>query len=113
MQRATIDQYCSKFNIKINDYQFENEYNDWFPGLEKYITGYNIDGIVICSIYCLPDNQERRVELLNLAVENNIELRFANELTSVKSKKDIEHIENIFEYVNENTDPNIEAKIKL
>lgn len=113
MQRSVIDQYCNKFNIKINDYQFENEYNDRFPGLEKYITGYNIDGIVICSIYCLPDNQERRVELLNLAVENNIELRFANELTSVKSKKDIEHIENIFEYVNENTDPNIEAKIKI
>lgn len=113
MQRSVIDQYCNKFNIKINDYQFENEYTDRFPGLEKYITGYNIDGIVICSIYCLPDNQERRVELLNLAVENNIELRFANELTSVKSKKDIEHIENIFEYVNENTDPNIEAKIKI
>lgn len=113
MQRDVINKYCNKFNIKINDYQFENEYNDWFPGLEKYITGYNIDGIVICSIYCLPNNQERRVKLLESAVENNVELRFANELAVVKSKKDIEHIENIFEYVNENIDPNKVAKLNI
>jgi len=106
MQRSIINQYCDKFKIKINDYQFENEYCDWFPGLEKFITGAGIDGIVICSIYCLPDNKNRRLELLNLAVENNVELHFANELTQVTSKEDISNIENIFEYVNENTNPN-------
>jgi sporadic carbohydrate cluster 2OG-Fe(II) oxygenase/sporadic carbohydrate cluster protein (TIGR04323 family) len=107
MQRGIIDDYCKKFNIKINDYQFENEYCDWLPGLEKFITGLGVEGIVICSIYCLPDDKDRRIELLKLAVENKVELHFANELTYVRELSDIDKIENIFEYVNENTDPNI------
>lgn len=107
MQRAIISDYCKKFHIEINDYQFENEYCDWLPGLEKFITGLGIEGIVLCSIYCLPDDKERRLELLNLAVEKNVELHFANELSFVKTKDDIQNIENIFEYVNENTNPNI------
>ena len=107
MQRATINQYCDKFGIEINDYQFESEYCDWQPGLEKYITGLGIQGIVLCSIYCLPDDKQRRLELLELAVDNNVELHFANELNFVKTKEDIQKIESIFEYVNDNPDPNI------
>lgn len=113
MQRSIINQYCDKFNIRINDYQFENEYCDWLPGLEKFITGLGIEGIVICSIYCLPDDRNRRLQLLNLAIENKVELHFANELTSVKTKSDIGNIENIFEYVNENPDPNTTLGYKL
>jgi len=107
MQRAIISQYCDKHNIKINDYQFENEYVDWLPGLEKFITGYGIDAIVLCSIYCLPDDAERRAEILKLALEHNVELHFANELCSLRSEKDLQHIQKIFEFVNENTAPNI------
>ena len=107
MQRNVINNYCNKHGIKINDYQFENEYVDWFPGLEKYISGYNVDGIVCCSIYCLPDDPFRRKQVLDLAVENNVELHFANELCSVRNQQDVEHIQRIFKFVNENTAPNI------
>jgi len=113
MQRAIIGDYCNKFNIKINDYQFENEYCDWLPGLEKFITGLGIEGIVICSIYSLPDDKQRRIELLQTAVDNKVELHFANELTCVKTSDDIQKIESIFEYVNENTDPNITLGYKV
>jgi len=106
MQRGIIDSYCKKLDIKINDYQFENEYCDWLPGLEKFITGLGIEGIVICSIYCLPDDKARRLELLKLAVDKKVELHFANELTYVKEEKDIDQIEKIFKYVNDNPDPN-------
>lgn len=107
MQRSIINQYCSKFNIDINDYQFESEYCDWSPGLEKFITGLGIEGIILCSIYCLPDDKDRRLKLLELAIDNNVELHFANELTSVKTQEDIKHIQKIFEYVNDNPDPNV------
>lgn len=106
MQRAIIDKYCVKHNIQINDYQFENEYLDWLPGLEKYIEQSGVDGIVLCSIYCLPDHPFRRKQLLELAVQMKTELHFANELCSVRSLEDIKHIQHIFEFVNENTDPN-------
>lgn len=106
MQRAIIEKYCDNNEIRINDYQFENEFLDWQPSLEKFIVDYNIDGIVLCSIYSLPDNPLRRYDILKLAVENNVELHFANELCSVRVPSDIDHIQNIFKYVNKNTDPN-------
>lgn len=98
MQRATINEYCRNNNIKINDYQFENEFLDWYPALEQFITSYNVDAIVLCSIYSLPDNASRRKEILKSAIENNIELHFANELCSVREHSDIKHIERILEY---------------
>lgn len=107
MQREVINKYCKQHDIKINDYQFENEFLDWLPGLQKFIELPGVDGIVACSIYCLPDDPFRRKQLLNLAVETGTELHFANELCSVRNKQDIEHIEHIFKFVNENTDPNI------
>ena len=105
-QRNVIGQYCDKHGIKINDYQFENEYVDWLPGLEKFITGYGIDAIVLCSINSLPDDPFRRYHLLSLAVENEVELHFANELCSVRTVEDIKHIQHVLEFVNENTPPN-------
>lgn len=113
MQRGIINSYCDKFDIKINDYQFESEYCNWLPGLEKFITGLGIQGIVLCSIYCLPDDKERRLELLELAVDSNVELHFANELNFVKTKEDIQKIERIFEYINDNPDPNITLGYKI
>ena len=107
LQRNVITQYCDKHGIKINDYQFENEYVDWLPGLEKFITGYGIDAIVCCSIYCLPDDEQRREELLRLALEHNVELHFANELCSLRSEDDLNHIQKVFTFINENTPPNI------
>jgi sporadic carbohydrate cluster protein (TIGR04323 family) len=107
MQRSIIDQYCKKHSIRINDYQFENEFLDWLPCLESFILTRDVDAIVLCSIYCLPNQSAQRLYLLNLAVDAGIELHFANELCSVRTHADIEHIERIFEFVNENTDPNL------
>jgi sporadic carbohydrate cluster protein (TIGR04323 family) len=92
MQRAIIEPYCHKHKIKYIDYHFENEHLDWLPGLEHYIRE-RPDGIVLCSMYSLPDDVDRRNELLNLAVDLGVELHFANELCSLKSKSDLEKIQ--------------------
>lgn len=107
MQREVINKYCAKHGISLNDYQFENEFLDWLPGLQKFIELPAVGGIVLCSIYNLPDDVQRRQELLETAVEHGTELHFANELCSVRSHADIAPIQRIFEFVNENTDPNI------
>ena len=92
MQRAIIEPYCVKNKISYTSYEFENEHMDWQPGLEYYIKE-RPDGIVLCSMYCLTDDIARRSELLQLALDLGVELHFANELTSLKSKKDLEKIE--------------------
>ena len=106
MQRKVISEYCDKHNISINDNQFENEYFDMMPGLEEYIGIKKVDGIVLCSVYCLPDNPFKRHELLRKALQYNTELHFANELCSLRDENDLEHIKSIFEFVHENTPPN-------
>ena len=92
MQRAIIEPYCLKNKISYNSYEFENEHMDWQPGLEHYIKE-RPDGIVLCSIYSLTDDADRRTELLNLALDLGVELHFANELCSLKSKSDLEKIQ--------------------
>ena len=71
---------------------------DRYPALEQFITSYNVDAIVLCSIYSLPNDPFRRYTILKLAVDNNIELHFANELCSIREEQDIKHIEKLLEY---------------
>lgn len=106
MQRRVINDYCEKHNIRINDYQFENEFLDWLPGLQKFIELDTVQGIVMCSLYGLPDDGDRRRELLQLALDTGTEIHFANELCSLRDEKDMAHIERVFTFVNENTNPN-------
>ena len=91
MQRGTIENYCKKYNIQYSSYEFENEHCDWQPGLAHHIE-QKPDGIVLASMYAITDDKKRRNELLNLALENNVELHFANELCFLKNKKDLEQI---------------------
>lgn len=91
MQRATMEQYCDRFNISISSYEFENEHADWQPNLEHYIK-LKPYGIVLCSMYCITDDVERRDQLLNLALDCGVELHFANELCFLKTKEDLEKI---------------------
>ena len=92
MQRAIIEPYCQKNKISYTSYEFENEHMDWMPALEHYIKE-RPDGIVLCSMYSLTDDVARRSELLQIAIDNGVELHFANELVSLKSKDDLEKVE--------------------
>lgn len=91
MQRAIIEPYCQSNKINYSSYEFENEHMDWQPGLEHYIKE-KPDGIVLCSMYSLTDDAERCLELLNLALDSGVELHFANELCSLRTKDDLERI---------------------
>ena len=104
MQRAIIEPYCVKNKIAYTSYEFENEHLDWQPGLEYYIKE-RPDGIVLCSMYCLTDDVQRRSELLQLALDLGVELHFANELTSLRTKKDLEKIETYLNFAVPKKDP--------
>lgn len=104
MQRAIIDQYCEKNKIKYTSYEFENDHADWQPSLEYFIK-QKLDLIVLNSMYSLTDDVKRRNELLQIAVDNNVELHFANEHTILKNSKDIEKINTYLEFAVEKKDP--------
>lgn len=104
MQRAIIEPYCQKNKINYNSYEFENEHLDWQPALEHYIKE-RPDGIVLTSMYALTDDVSRRSELLQLALDYGVELHFANELTSLKTKSDLDKIETYLNFAVPKKDP--------
>ena len=77
-QRKVIDEYCQHKQISCVAVQFENEHLEWLPVLEQCIK-QKPDGIVMCSMYSLPDDIVRRNEILKVALHNNVKLYFANE----------------------------------
>ena len=86
-----------RYKIQYSSYEFENEHCDWQPGLEHHIK-QKPDGIVLTSMYAMTDDKERRNELLNLALENSVELHFANELCFLKNKEDLNQINNYLNF---------------
>ena len=104
MQRAIIEPYCIKNKINYNSYEFENDHMDWQPALEHYIKK-RPDGIVLSSMYALTDDVARRSELLQLAVDYGVELHFANELSSLKTNKDLDRIETYLNFAVPKKDP--------
>lgn len=104
MQRQAIETYCNKNKIEYSDYQFENDHCDWQPSLEYFIRE-KPDGIVLCSMYALTDDHERRNELLNLALELGVELHFANELCSLKTKNDLAKLEMYLNFAVQKSEP--------
>jgi sporadic carbohydrate cluster protein (TIGR04323 family) len=106
MQRAIIEPYCQKNKISYNSYEFENEHLDWQPALEHYIKE-RPDGIVLSSMYALTDDVSRRSELLQLALDYGVELHFANEITSLKTKSDLDKIETYLNFAVPKKDPHV------
>ena len=97
MQRSVIDDYCRKNRIVPLESQMENEYNDWCPSLQHYIQE-RPDGIVLLSIFALPDKKEWRDHILNLALEYGVELHFANEYLVLSSRTDLSLIQDYLEF---------------
>ncbi len=92
MQRATIGEYCKKRNIVYNNYEFENDHAEWMPSLEHFIKSKPY-GIVLCSLYSMTDDNDRREELFKLALDNGVQLHFANEYLSLKNEEDMQRIQ--------------------
>jgi sporadic carbohydrate cluster protein (TIGR04323 family) len=96
-QRSIIDEYCAEIGIRTVGYQFENEGLEWLPILEHYIE-QKPTGIVMNSIYSLPDDLDRRNFLLDKALDLGVIMIFATEVIVMKTEKDVAKIKKYFEY---------------
>lgn len=92
LQRMSMDQYCREYGVGINCVQFENEHLSWMPVLEKLIQD-GVAGIVMGSIYSLPDDAQRRRHILDLALRQGTEMHFANEYIVMRDQNDLELID--------------------
>lgn len=91
-QRMAMDVYCAQRGLTVSAVQFENEYLTWMPILEKLIQD-GVPGIIMASIHSLPDQPQRRTNLLQQALANGVCMHFVNEHIVLESQDDIDLIE--------------------
>ena len=75
--------------------------------LEDFIIDPNITGIVLPSILGLTEDKERRDYLFNLALETGTHLLFADESIYLNNGSELNYINEIFEYINNEDDPDL------
>ena len=85
-QRCTIEHYLNMHNIKHNGWQFENEYLYHLPIFSHLLKTGSIDGIVVLSMYSIPDI------LLEQALASDVEIHFANELMIMRTQEDLDKV---------------------
>lgn len=102
-----MDQFCKDQGIVPVDYPLELSFCSWEPMLEEFILDKHITGIVIPSLLGMTANKQRRDELLELALSTNTHIIFADERILLDNREEISYINKIFEYINDEEDPDL------
>ena len=97
IQNQVINMYCKQHSLRYllarAEYSFANES---FSQLNAALLE-NINHIVFYSIWQLPKQKCKRLEIYSKAVEHKIDLHFACESEIISSARNIEEIENLIE----------------
>ena len=102
-----MSQFCKDMGIEPVDYPLELSYCHWEPMLEDFIKDPYIQGIMIPSILGMTTDKKRRDELFDLALSNGTELLFIDERILLNNDKEREYLDKIFEYINDEADPDL------
>ena len=102
-----MSQFCKDMEIEPVDYPLELSFCHWEPMLEDFIKDPNIHGIIIPSILGMTYDKNRRDELINLAFANDTDLLFVDERILLNNKQEKEYLDKIFEYINDEEDPDL------
>lgn len=102
-----MDQFCKDQGIVPVDYPLELSFCNWEPMLEEFILDKHITGIVIPSLLGMTADKTRRDELLELALTNNTHIIFADERILLDNREELSYINKIFEYINDEADPDL------
>ena len=97
VQSLLIRDYCTKNNLKFNLHAVEYTMDNCFLVFESCLKELeNFDGIVMYSLFQLPENDEKRRKYFEYVISNNKKLFFALENLRLDSEKSIQQIEDIW-----------------
>lgn len=97
MQTELILKFCEKNNLKHSRIGHDFVNSNWLPGLD-FAIDQSLNGIVLTSIFSLPDDIDTRTKICNKAIKQNMPIYFANEELCLTHKQDIEKINEYYEY---------------
>ncbi len=97
VQNIVIKNFCeqNKFNYLLSATEYAMKNSSYM--LEKILYDLKkVDGIVMYSLYQLPEDQEYRKKILFKIVQSKKKLFFACEKFSISNYKDVKKIENLW-----------------
>tara|TARA_B100000700_G_C15006557_1_gene838819 strand:+ start:1152 stop:1556 length:405 start_codon:yes stop_codon:yes gene_type:complete len=97
VQNIVIKNFCeqNKFNYLLSATEYAMKNSSYM--LEKILYDLKkVDGIVMYSLYQLPDNQNYRKKILLKIIQLKKKLFFACEKFSISNQNDIKKIENLW-----------------
>ena len=97
VQSLLIRDFCHKNNLNFNLHAVEYTMDNCFLVFESCLQELEIfDSIVLYSLFQLPEDDEKRKKYFDIVISKNKKLHFALENLSLKNKKSIDKIEEIW-----------------
>jgi len=106
-QTLTVKDYCTRMGYIFPHQTGDNEGRN-HSYLEYLLKEKNLDHILMFSIYSLPDDYDRRMYLLKLALKNNCKLHFANEEFVLYDESILHKIEHLRSFTSDWSNPSYE-----
>ena len=101
MQSLTMRDYCARHKLRYKLHVNENMFPHSYMVLESLVGNLNdLQGILMCSIFMLPERPERRSRIYRNVFEQGAEIRFVQEELIVAKPADVEPIEEILSIYN-------------
>ena len=96
-QNLVLRDYCERMNYSYllsgTEYSIKNSY----LMLQQLVDEIpDINGIVAYSLFQMPENQEKRLQIINNILDRDGELHFALENLKVSVNSEIDRVENIW-----------------
>ena len=96
-QNLVLRDYCQRMNYKYLLSGTEYSINNSYLMLHQLVDEIPIiNGIVAYSIFQLPENQEKRFQIINTILEKNGEIHFALENIKISNEIELSRVENIW-----------------
>ena len=96
-QNLVLRDYCKRMNYNYllsgTEYSIKNSYLMLQQLVDEIPV---INGIVAYSLFQMPENQEKRLQIINKILNRNGELHFALENLKISNNSEIDRVENIW-----------------
>ena len=96
-QNLVLRDYCKRMNYNYllsgTEYSIKNSYLMLQQLVDEIPV---INGIVAYSLFQMPENQEKRLQIINKILNRNGELHFALENLKISVNSEIDRVENIW-----------------
>lgn len=97
MVREFLLQFAKTLGISPSEWSNEYWACSWMPKLKDYVCNKTLSGIILPSIHAFSCDSDLKYELFNTALDNNIQLVFADENLLIDNKILLQNIRNFYD----------------